>query len=151
MVARSGPGRVGGSRLRVVHSRAAPQSSVHSPGRTGPHVDEPGLAGDMQISPVNPVDLSDVAARLEQAAGRVEVCAVQVCIATSTTWRGEAAVLHHDRVDEHASDLRALARRLREAAGLVRDLEAAARRRIDLVGDADVTAGDWPVEVVGRG
>ncbi|UTT66554.1 hypothetical protein NMQ01_02225 [Janibacter sp. CX7] len=105
----------------------------------------------MEISPLNPVDLSDVVARLERAAGRVEVCAVQARTATSTTWRGEAAVLHHDRVDEHASDLRALARRLREAAGLVRDLEAAARRRIDLVGDVDVTAGDWPVEVVGRG
>lgn len=142
---------MGGPRLRLVHSRAALQSSVHSPGRARPHVDGPGLAGDMQISPLNPVDLTDVAARLERAAGRVEVCAVQVRVATSTTWRGEAAVLHHDRVDEHAGDLRGLARRLRAAAGLVRDLEAATRRRIDLVGDVDVTAGDWPIEVVGRG
>ncbi|SMC41582.1 hypothetical protein [Janibacter indicus] len=79
------------------------------------------------------------------------MCATLARVATSTTWRGEAATLHRDRVGEHSSDLQALARRLREAAGLVRDLEAAASRRLDLLGDVDITVGDWPIEVIGRG
>lgn len=105
----------------------------------------------MEIPTLTPVDLTDVATRLERAAGRVDVCATQARIATSTTWRGEAATLHRDRVGEHARDLSALARRLREAAGLVRDLESAAHRRLDLLGDVDITVGDWPIEVIGRG
>ena len=84
----------------------------------------------MDTGTLLPGELTTTADRLERCAARLEVTALQVRVATATTWRGEAAVLHHDRVDEHAGDLRGLARRLREAAGLVRDLEAATRRRM---------------------
>lgn len=150
MVAREGPGHARSAGL-TVHTPGGLGPTVHSHDEGGPSRPVSRLASGMEIPTPTPVDLTDVAARLERAAGRVDVCATQARVATSTTWRGEAATLHRDRVGEHSSDLQALARRLREAAGLVRDLEAAASRRLDLLGDVDITVGDWPIEVIGRG
>lgn len=95
-------------------------------------------------------DLADLAARLDGAARRLRACAAQAAVATSTTWRGQAATLHRDRVEQHAADLRRLAEAVEEAARLVRSLEAVARSRLEVVGRVERGTGDWGLLGTGR-
>lgn len=91
-----------------------------------------------------PGELSGVAARLDRYAVRLDACATQVRIATATSWQGAAADLHRGRVADHADDLTSLAERVRESARLVRQLQAVAEPRLDLIGEIDLTVGLLP-------
>lgn len=98
----------------------------------------------MDMGILLPGELSGVAARLDRYAVRLEVCATQVRTATATSWQGGAADLHRGRVADHAADLTSLASRVRESARLVRQLQAVAESRLDLVGEVDLTVGLLP-------
>lgn len=94
----------------------------------------------MDIGSILPGELSGIATGLERQARRLEVCAVQVRVASAASWQGEAADLHRERVGRHADATAVLAGRVREAAGLVRELQAVADARLALVGEVDLTA-----------
>lgn len=89
-------------------------------------------------------DLDAIATRLDRCAEHIAVRAAVTRSATSETWRGRAADLHHERLAEHATDLDDLARRLGGAATAVRHLGATARGRLAALGEVDLTAGPLP-------
>ena len=95
----------------------------------------------MDTGTLLPGELTTTADRLEPCGTALEVTSLQVRVATATTWRGEAATLHRERVVEHADDIAALAERVRRAAQRVRTLQHVAEQRLDLVGAVDLTAG----------
>lgn len=93
----------------------------------------------MGIGTILPGELAGVATQLDRLAGRLEVCALQVRVATAMGWDGPAARLHRERVGAHADDIAALAVRVHESARRVRALQSVAEARLDLVGTVDLT------------
>lgn len=89
-------------------------------------------------------DLDAIATRLDRCAERIAAQAAVTRTATSETWHGGAAALHHDRLTEHAADLDDLARSLRGAAMAVRHLGSTARDRLATLGEVDLTVGLVP-------
>ena len=89
-------------------------------------------------------DLDAIATRLDRCAEHIAAQAAVTRSATTATWRGRAADLHHERLTEHATDLDDLARRLGGAATAVRHLGSTARDRLATLGTVDPTAGLVP-------
>lgn len=88
-----------------------------------------------------PGELTVVATQLDRCALRLEAIAAHVRVATATTWEGQAAQLHRQRVRDHADAIVALAAATRESAHRVRELQLVAERRLDLIGTVDLTVG----------
>lgn len=93
----------------------------------------------MDIGTILPGEIAGVATQLDRLAGRLEVCAMQVRVATAVGWEGPAARLHRERVGGHADDITALAVLVHESARRVRELQSVAESRLDLVGTVDLT------------
>lgn len=95
----------------------------------------------MDIARLLPGDLTGVVNRLDRCAERLELCALQAAAATVTTWRGQAASLHGERVRGLVDDLNALAAGVRQSARRVEHLQVTAERRLLEVGRVDLTLG----------